>query len=61
MPTPVYKWYFGAHGLKSFEWNILRFVGIAPHAQTLIGKVAAKRAGHVKWIERIRLLGRGAR
>ena len=26
MPAPVYRWYFGAHGLKNLERNMMRFV-----------------------------------
>jgi len=40
MPAPVYRWWFGSHSLRSFEWNILRFVGIHPVRKTLIGNVA---------------------
>jgi putative NADPH-quinone reductase len=28
MPALIYRWYFGAHGLKSFEQGILSIVGI---------------------------------
>ena len=27
MPALIYRWYFGAHGLKCLERSILRFVG----------------------------------
>ena len=30
MPAFVYRWYFGAHGLRSLERNILGFCGIRP-------------------------------
>jgi len=39
MPTTVYRWYFGAHSVKSLECNILSFVGISPVRETLIGLV----------------------
>lgn len=41
MPALVYRWYFGAHSLKSLERNILRFCGIGPIRESLIGMVAA--------------------
>ena len=39
MPAFIYRWFFGAHSLKSLERNILRFVGISPIKQNLIGNV----------------------
>jgi putative NADPH-quinone reductase len=62
MPGFVYRWYFGAHGIRSFERNILGFVGIAPVRTTLIGgagKVAPRRADAL--MARMRALGRAAR
>lgn len=41
MPAFVYRWYFGAHSLKSLERNILKFTGIKPVHETLIGMVDA--------------------
>ena len=62
MPALVYRWYFGAHSLKSLERNILRFVGLGPIRETLIGPVegmgAAKRAA---WLGTLRRLGREGR
>ncbi|MEL7027847.1 MAG: NAD(P)H-dependent oxidoreductase [Pseudomonadota bacterium] len=49
MPGQVYRVYFGAHSLKSLERNILRFAGVSPVRDTVIGMVeemgAAKRRG----------------
>jgi putative NADPH-quinone reductase len=62
MPAALYRWYFGAHSLKSLERNILRFVGIDPVARTLIGgagQLAQERAS--RWFDRMTLLGRDAR
>jgi putative NADPH-quinone reductase len=39
MPALLYKLYFRAHSIKSLKRNILRFIGIRPVRQTLIGKV----------------------
>jgi putative NADPH-quinone reductase len=59
MPAFFYRWYFGAHSLKSLERNILRMCGIRPIRETLIGNVegcgAAKRE---LWLSQIRALGR---
>lgn len=61
MPALVYRWYFGAHRLKSLERNILRFVGIAPIARTLIGGMGGlSREQANRWLDRMTLLGRDA-
>jgi putative NADPH-quinone reductase len=58
MPAFVYRWYFRAHSLKSLERNILRFVGIGPIRETLIGMVETMDdAGRRKWLENLRALG----
>jgi putative NADPH-quinone reductase len=36
MPAPIYRWYFGAHSLKSLERNILGFCGFGPIKESLI-------------------------
>lgn len=56
MPAWVYRWYFLAHSLKSLERNILRFSGIKPVREILIGMVEA--GGAPKWIEKLHALGR---
>jgi putative NADPH-quinone reductase len=62
MPALVYRWYFGAHSLKSLERNILKFCGIAPVRDTLIGMVdSLGDNGRAGWQERMRALGRAAR
>ena len=42
MPAIVYKWFYRAHSLKSFERNILHFCGIRPVWATVIGMVEDK-------------------
>lgn len=62
MPGWIYRWLYQAHSLKSFERNILRFVGIGPIRETVIGGVgtidATKRE---RWIARLRDDGSRAR
>jgi putative NADPH-quinone reductase len=61
MPALVYRWYFGAHSLKSLERNILGFVGIRPIRETLIGMIeSGGTAKHQKCLTRLRKLGRVA-
>jgi putative NADPH-quinone reductase len=58
MPAWLYRWYFLAHSLKSLERNILRFSGIKPVRETLIGGVEAGGApARARWIETVRALG----
>jgi putative NADPH-quinone reductase len=61
MPAFVYRWYFRAHGLKSLERNILRFVGFAPVRDTIVGNLADVPRGVIEdHLRRIRKLGRAA-
>ncbi len=58
MPALVYRWWFGAHSLKSLERNILKFVGIRPVRESLFGMVeGADEAKRGRWLERVRALG----
>jgi putative NADPH-quinone reductase len=62
MPALLYRWYFGAHGLKSLEQSILGIVGIKPSRHTLIGSVEAiSDAKRQSWLSTMRGLGRKAR
>jgi putative NADPH-quinone reductase len=62
MPARIYRWYFGAHSLKSLERNILAFCGIGPIAESLIGMVeGASEARRAKWLERLHALGQKAK
>ena len=61
MPTLVYRWYFGAHGLKSLEKSVLGFIGIKPIRQSLFGMVdSASEIRRAKWLARMRDCGRRA-
>ncbi len=62
MPALAYRWFFGAHSLKSLERNILKFVGIKPIRESLVGLVAVKDDfGRRKWLARMEALGREGR
>lgn len=58
MPAFFYRWYFGAHGLKSLKCSILKSSGIGPIKASLIGMVEGmnekQRAG---WLDMMRALG----
>lgn len=61
MPAAVYRWYFGAHSLKSLRRNVLSFVGIKPVRSTLIGSVESSTPKtRQRWLEKLRALGAAA-
>lgn len=62
MPSVFYRWFFFAHSLKSFERNILKFCGIKPIRQTLIGSMSSiDDQSRKKWLERLEKYGQEAR
>jgi putative NADPH-quinone reductase len=59
MPSFIYRWHFRAHGIKSFERNVLDFVGIGPIHETLIGMVEDRDVGmRERWLAKLAELGR---
>lgn len=58
MPAFIYRWYFGGHGLRGLERSILRFVGIKPVRETLLGMVGdAGETRRRRWLARMRDYG----
>ncbi|MDF0487542.1 NAD(P)H-dependent oxidoreductase [Sphingomonas sp. H39-1-10] len=51
MPAVVYRTYYRAHCVKSFERNILRFVGIRPLGHVLIGNVEGSAVARAGWLD----------
>ncbi|UKK85549.1 NAD(P)H-dependent oxidoreductase [Sphingopyxis sp. BSN-002] len=51
MPAFFYRFYFGAHSLRSLERNILGFVGIAPVERSIVGNVEGDPVHRIKWLE----------
>jgi putative NADPH-quinone reductase len=59
MPAMAYRWFYGAHSLKSFERNILKFVGVKPVDRSLYGMVEeVDAAARAQWLDELRSLGR---
>ena len=59
MPAFMYRWYFGGHGLRGLERSILRFAGIKPVRETLIGMIGdIGEARLQRWLDRMRDYGR---
>lgn len=62
MPAFVYRWYFGAHSLRSLKRSILSLVGIGPNRHTLIGMIEGMSDAKRKaWFDTVRMLGTRAR
>ncbi|MEM9106209.1 MAG: NAD(P)H-dependent oxidoreductase [Pseudomonadota bacterium] len=61
MPALAYRFYFGAHSLKSLQRNILGFVGISPIRNTVLGMVENVGEKRRKiWREKMRKFGEQA-
>ncbi|HET6375301.1 MAG TPA: NAD(P)H-dependent oxidoreductase [Methylocella sp.] len=61
MPAFIYRWYSGAHGLKSLKRNILGFCGVAPIKESLIGSIEAPDdSQRKKWLAKMTAFGRAA-
>ena len=61
MPALLYRWYFGAHSLRSLERNVLGFVGFRRVHATVIGNVAGMTSNsRSRWLDKMRTLGRNA-
>jgi putative NADPH-quinone reductase len=62
MPAFVYRWFFGAHGLKSLKRSILGFCGIGPIKDSLIGMIEASDGrAREKWLAKMRAFGAAGR
>ena len=54
MPALIYRWYFGAHGVRGLERSVLRFAGMKPVRETLLGMVqTADQAKRQRWLDRM--------
>jgi hypothetical protein len=60
MPALFYRWVYRAHSLKSLRSNILRFVGIGPIRETLIGNVEGSAGNRTAALAEMRKLGADA-
>ena len=61
MPAFIYRWYFRAHGLKNLKRNILRFVGLSPVRDTVLGSVGTRSKPEIaRWFDDMKALGRRA-
>jgi putative NADPH-quinone reductase len=61
MPAFIFRWYFGAHGLRVLERNILAFVGAGPIRSSVVGLVEGPAKGRERWLRKMAALGADAR
>jgi putative NADPH-quinone reductase len=57
MPVMLYRWYFGAYGVRGFERSMLSFAGIKPVRESLYGLALANEQKRARWIEDMRRFG----
>lgn len=57
MPALVYRWFYFAHGVRSFERSMLAVCGIGPIRETLIGGIGSDGSKHAQWLATLRALG----
>jgi hypothetical protein len=53
----MYRWYFGAYGVRGFEHSMLSFVGIKPIRESLYGLTLADEKKRARWLEEMRRYG----
>jgi putative NADPH-quinone reductase len=58
MPVLLYRWYFGAFGVRGFERSVLSFAGIKPIRESLYGLTFSNDTKRAIWIEQMRSHGR---
>jgi putative NADPH-quinone reductase len=58
MPATLYRWYFGAFGVRSFERSMLGFAGIKPIRESLYGLSFAGEKKRARWLDELRQHGR---
>jgi putative NADPH-quinone reductase len=62
MPALIYRWYFRAHGVRGLESSVLKFSGMKPVRETLLGMVqAVDDARRQRWLNQMRKAGRQLR
>ncbi|HXZ92089.1 MAG TPA: NAD(P)H-dependent oxidoreductase [Burkholderiales bacterium] len=57
MPVLLYRWYFGAYGLRGFERSMLSFAGIKPIRENLYGLSFADERKRARWLADMRRCG----
>ena len=62
MPGFAYRWYFGAHSLRSLKRSILALIGIGTNRHTLVGMIEGMNdAKREAWLAAVHKLGTRAK
>lgn len=51
MPVLLYRWYFGAYGVRGFERSMLSFAGIKPIRESFYGLTFSDEKKRARWIK----------
>jgi putative NADPH-quinone reductase len=57
MPPLMYRWFFGAYGVRGFERSMLSFAGIKPIHESFYGLTFADDKKRAHWLEDMRKHG----
>jgi putative NADPH-quinone reductase len=57
MPVMLYRWYFGAYGVRAFERSVLSFAGIKPIRESFYGLQSSDDWKRSRWMEDMRKHG----
>ena len=58
MPTLVYRWYYGGHGVRNLRRNVLGFVGYSPIRTTMMGSLGTRSGASLERdLDRVKALG----
>lgn len=58
MPAPLYRWWYGAYGVRALKRSGLNLAGVSPVRTNLFGSVeTASAAQHAAWIATMRAIG----
>lgn len=57
MPVMLYRWYFGAYGVRGFERSMLSFAGIKPVRESFYGLTFSNERKRARWIGDMRSHG----
>jgi len=59
MPALIYRWYFQAHGVRGLERSVLRFSGMKPIRETLLGTVqGVNERRRQRWLDQMKESGK---
>ncbi len=62
MPAFAYRWYVGAHSLRSLKRSILSLIGIGPNRHTLVGMIEGMSDAKCDaWLATVHKLGTKAK